>query len=508
MAFLKKYKDILILCFIFFLSFFYGLGDVPLFNLDEGAFSEATREMLRGGDLITTYLGGELRFDKPILIYWLQLLSVKIFGINEFAFRFPSALSGALWGVVIYLFVKKYIDKESAFWSAFFFASSLQITIIAKAAIADALLNLFIVLTMFSMWDYFQTKNRKYLYGVFIFMALGTLTKGPVAVLIPFAVSLFYLGIKRDFRFWLKSVFDIKGLLLFALIAFPWYIAEYLKEGQAFIEGFILKHNIQRFNSAFESHKGSSFYYIPVLLIGLLPFSGLIVYSFFKIKRFFNDLVLFLSIWFLFVFIFFSFSGTKLPHYVIYGYTPLFILAALAAKEFKYKGMIVFPSIFIFLVFAFLPQIANLFIGNIKDEYVKILIENAYLYFDTFYKVKILTAVVLLVGVYLLVKDIKKVLISVSFLFIFVINFAVIPAYASLVEEPIKEAGLFIKKNNLKNVVMHSINTPSIMVYADRVIKRDYPKKGDIVFTKVNKLKEFENYKILWKKNGVVLVWL
>ena len=90
-----------------FVSFFLCLGDVPLFDLDEGAFTEATREMLQRRDFISTWLNGAPRFDKPVLIYWLQAGAVTLFGQSEWAFRLPSALCAAAWVWVIFLFVRR-----------------------------------------------------------------------------------------------------------------------------------------------------------------------------------------------------------------------------------------------------------------------------------------------------------------------------------------------------------------------------------------------------------------
>ena len=92
------------LAIIILASFFLGLGSAPLFDVDEGAFSEATREMLVSKNYLTTYLNGTPRFDKPIFIYWLQAVSIKLFGINEFAFRLPSALAGTVWATVDFSF--------------------------------------------------------------------------------------------------------------------------------------------------------------------------------------------------------------------------------------------------------------------------------------------------------------------------------------------------------------------------------------------------------------------
>ncbi|MCF6201448.1 MAG: glycosyltransferase family 39 protein, partial [Hydrogenimonas sp.] len=321
-SFLERYAPF-IMALLIFLSFYFNLGSVPLFDLDEGAFSEATREMLLSGDYITTYLGGELRFDKPILIYWLQALSVKLFGLNEFALRLPSALAATFWAIILYSFSKKVFDSKVALLSTIFMISSLQITVVAKAAIADALLNMWIAASMFSILIYIKRGEKRWLYIAFAAIGFGMLTKGPVAVMIPVAVTFIYFAIKRDLMIWFRSIFNPIGIAIFLAIALPWYFLEYQDQGMKFIEGFFLKHNISRFENSFEGHSGSIFYYIPVLLVGLMPFSGILLASLAHIKRWIEeDMTLFLVIWFAFVFIFFSLSGTKLPHYVIYGYTP------------------------------------------------------------------------------------------------------------------------------------------------------------------------------------------
>ena len=142
-------------------SFFLGLRSAPLFDVDEGAFSEATREMMISKNYLTTYLNGAPRFDKPILIYWFQLLSVKLFGINEFAFRLPSALAGTAWATSIFLFVRKESDNRQAFLASAMMVLSLQVVVIAKAAIADGLLNCLLAITMFSLLNHFKTGSKR-----------------------------------------------------------------------------------------------------------------------------------------------------------------------------------------------------------------------------------------------------------------------------------------------------------------------------------------------------------
>ncbi|MEO6696702.1 MAG: glycosyltransferase family 39 protein, partial [Gammaproteobacteria bacterium] len=252
-------------------GFFLNIHAVPLFDLDEGAFSEATREMFVRGDFISPYLNGAPRYDKPVLIHWLQAASVWAFGLNEFGLRLPSAIAATLWAGLIFLFTKRYVTTTAALYAAIITASSLQISLIAKAAIADALLNLFLSGALFSMYLFYQSREQRYVYFSAAAMALGFLTKGPVAVVIPLGVSVLFFLSKGEFKLWLKAVFNLRGILLFSLLALPWYVAQYLREGEDFIQGFFFKHNIARFGETFEQHGGGFFYYIPVVLIGLLP---------------------------------------------------------------------------------------------------------------------------------------------------------------------------------------------------------------------------------------------
>src|SRR5919206_4159035 len=99
-------------------SFFWMLGHAPLFDVDEGAFSEATLEMFQRGDFLSTYLNGEPRYDKPILIYWLQAASISLFGASEFAFRLPSALCATVWAYFTYLFARRRYGARTALLAA------------------------------------------------------------------------------------------------------------------------------------------------------------------------------------------------------------------------------------------------------------------------------------------------------------------------------------------------------------------------------------------------------
>ncbi|HHD79342.1 MAG TPA: glycosyltransferase family 39 protein [Epsilonproteobacteria bacterium] len=498
----------LILFFFILLAFYFPLPLAPLFDLDEGAFSEATREMIATRDYITTHLNGGLRFDKPILIYWLQMFSVKLFGLNEFALRLPSALAATAWAYIIYYFTQNFYSRNTAFFAALFMVASLQVNLIAKAAIADALLNLFIVLSMFYMYRYYLTQSSKYLYYTFLFIGLGTLTKGPVAIMIPLVVSFLFYAFKKDLKAWMKAVFNPVGILIFVLVALPWYIAEYMAQGEAFIDGFFLKHNLSRFSNAMESHSGSIFYFIPVLIVGMMPFTYLVIKALKKAKLYFKEeFRLFLFIWFIFVFAFFSLSGTKLPHYVIYGYTPLFILAAVIVEnEHIKKGWLLIPLLILLGILLFLPDIALMLKASIQDKLAVVLIEQSLDTFDFTYRASIVTMIILTLAIYAIKFQKHYVLMGVAVVMIVTVNYIVIPTYGKLMQQPIKEAAHLAKQKDLKNIIMYKINTPSFNVYYEDLVRKIKPKIGDIVFTKVTKLKDFKTYEILYRKNGFVLL--
>lgn len=196
------------LLLVVWLAFFWQLGAVPLYDLDEGAFTEATREMLASGNFITPHRDGEPRYDKPVLIYWLQAASVSALGWSEFALRLPSAMAASLWVLAVWWFVRARLDAATATIAGLVMALGLQVAIIGKAAVADALLNLFIALAFFEIYRWRLQPRRATLLRAYLWLGLGFLTKGPVAVFFPFVVSLLYFGSLREWRAWRSAIFD------------------------------------------------------------------------------------------------------------------------------------------------------------------------------------------------------------------------------------------------------------------------------------------------------------
>ncbi|WP_022851324.1 ArnT family glycosyltransferase [Limisalsivibrio acetivorans] len=485
---LNRGRVFLLICVAAF-SFLYGIFTVPLFDLDEGAFSEATREMIRSGNYLTTYLEGKLRFDKPILIYWFQALFANIFGIHEFVFRFPSVISASIWLTLVYLFTKRYYGEVRAFWAGIVMSCSLLVTIVAKLAIADALLNMTLAASMFSIFLYRDTGDKRFIYTAHAAIGLGILTKGPVAILIPFAVSfLFFLSVK-DLKKWLVAVFNPMGLALMIGIAAPWYVMEYIDQGMNFINGFIFKHNIGRFSDPMEGHVGGIGYYVPVIIVSLMPFSTLLYNMFRRVKEIWStELERYMLIWFLFVFLFFSFSGTKLPHYVLYGMTPLFILISKMFIDAKNPLAFTIPILLFLLIMLGIPLYLPPFIAGVEDEFARAVAGAMIDRMEIFYFATV-GAMTVFTFVSLFIRRISIRTRGVVFgiFMLFCANVLLMPILGEARQRGVKEAAIYAKERGIR-VNTWGSRMPSFSVYYDDIPGKEYPRPGEYFFTKVDKL--------------------
>jgi 4-amino-4-deoxy-L-arabinose transferase-like glycosyltransferase len=487
-------------------SFYLNIYAIPLFDLDEGAFSEATREMFVRGDFISTFLDGKPRYDKPILIYWLQAASVLVFGINEFAFRLPSALAATLWVLAVFAFVRRVRDERTGLLAAIITATAFEVSVMAKAATADALLNLFIACSLFCVYLYWQERERRWLLLTFGLIGLGFLTKGPVSVLVPLAVSFLFFTINREFKFWLKMVFNPLGIVIFLAIAMPWYVAQYLKEGDAFIQGFFFKHNIDRFGGTMEQHGGSIFYYLPVLLVAVLPFTTVFVKALINTRQLWRDqLTQFALLWLVFVVAFFSLSGTKLPHYVLYGLSGMFVVVALWADKVESKLWLFMPQLVLFVVLLLLPEVIEGVLPGVKDSYLREMLGEYDSHFSLAYRLFFVAAIMFTVWC----MGERKFLASDKLVFsgvisAFSLSAFLLPILGGLHQGPIKEAALLAKKENYAVVRWH-LNTPSFSVYTQRVTETRRPQAGEIVLTKSKYLSQLAQPEILFRKGGVVM---
>ena len=489
-----------------FLSFFLNLHAVPLFDLDEGAFSEATREMFERGDFISTYLNGQPRYDKPILIYWLQAASVAVFGVNEFAFRLPSAIMAGIWVMVIFFWVSRFTNVTTGFFAALITATTLEVTVIGRAATADALLNCIITATMLTLFGYYRERRKTWLYLAFALMGLGFLTKGPVAVVIPAVVSGLFCLLRGQWRFWLQSVFNVRGMVLFLVIALPWYVVQTIKEGWPFIEGFFLRHNVERFSEPMHGNSGALFYYVPVVLVAVIPYTAVLLAALTRVRSLWrDDLFLFCMLWFGFVLLVFSFSGTKLPHYILYGLPGLFILMADRIQSLKSHGAALSVPLVFFVCLLFLPELLGLALKTVDDDFLRARLAGYEDYVGWGYRLFFLAAIALCVAAIvrrpLPVGPSLGVAGAAS---VVSMGLFVVPLVAQLLQQPLKEAGELVRGKPW-TVVMWGMNTPSFSVYARRVVEKRRPEAGEVVLTKTTRLERLGAHEVLYAKHGIVL---
>jgi 4-amino-4-deoxy-L-arabinose transferase-like glycosyltransferase len=305
---------IAVFAIVLFVSLF-RLGSVLLFDVDEAVFSEATKEMVQSGDYLSTTYNGEPRYDKPIFFYWLMAASYKIFGINEFGARFPSASAGFALALALFFFVRYYFDLTKAIYAVLSMVLSAYYVIYSRSAVTDMVLTLFISLSLFCFYLYIS-RDKRFIYGYYAFAALAFLTKGLIGIVFPGTIALIFLLITEGFR-GVKKLFHLKAILLFIMIGIPWYAAEYAVKGDEFIQQFFIKHHFKRYTEVISGHKGPFYYYFVALIIGLFPWIAFLPAGIRKIFRARDPLLIYSGIWMTFIVIFFSFATTKLPDYIL-----------------------------------------------------------------------------------------------------------------------------------------------------------------------------------------------
>jgi 4-amino-4-deoxy-L-arabinose transferase-like glycosyltransferase len=368
-----------------------NLGAVHLFDWDEINFAESAREMLLTGDYFKVKINFEQFWEKPPLFIWMQALSMKIFGFNEFAARFPNALVGVATLLVLFHLGKKLYDQLFGLIWAVVYAGTFLTHLYFKSGIIDPVFNLFIFIgiyhiAMFSRYrDDIHNKDKVY-HSLFagLFIGFAVLTKGPVALLVTLLSIGVYIIVNKGFK-----PFTIKHILLFILpfviINFAWFGVEMIQSGPWFLKTFI-EYQIRLFLIQDAGHGGPFFYHFVVLLIGCFPAS---IYVFKAFRKNFDDdpaqkaLKMWMIILFGVVLVLFSIVQTKIVHYSSLCYFPLTFLCT----DYLYRlhfGKMRFPKYFNWLILvigtliSLLLILLPLFIIN-KDEILKhIVIEDVF----------------------------------------------------------------------------------------------------------------------------------
>lgn len=322
------WRELIILACLGAFLFFYGLGSFGLVGADEPRYAQIAREMLQRRDWVVPVLNGTPWLEKPVLLYWEEMLSYGIFGVHDWAARLPNACNALVMVFAIYLFVRRF-RKGLQLDAVLLTASSIAMIGYARAASTDMPLLAMFTIAMLSWAMWYTSQQRKWLALFYVFLGLAILAKGPVApflaalIIVPFAL------IRRDLKV-IRNTIWITGILLFIAVALPWYVMVQSRVPE-FFRIFILEHNLARYGSNLYRHHQPFWYYIPVTLAALLPwtvlaFTGL-VYGIRQVIAGLNSkeesqeprggLVLFFVLWAVLPIIFFSFSGSKLPGYIL-----------------------------------------------------------------------------------------------------------------------------------------------------------------------------------------------
>jgi 4-amino-4-deoxy-L-arabinose transferase-like glycosyltransferase len=317
--------------------FFYGLGALGLVGPDEPRYADVARQMFLTGDYITPHLFGEPWFEKPPLYYWLAALSFRL-GVNEFTARLPSALSGVLFLGLWYWFAARFYGEQAARWSCLILATSAGYIGFSHAAAMDMLLTttLGAALVSYCLWEW--EGSRFGLAGFYTLLAVATLAKGPLAVVLAGMVLLAQLIHSRDWDRPLRMIRHPTVLCFFA-IAVPWYFLCYTANGYPFIQEFFIRHNLQRLTSGeVIGHSQPFWFYLPVLPAALFPWSPLLLLPLFALARqgigdsLKSARVSLLFYWTLLPLLFFSLAENKLPGYLLPLLPPLSLWIATSIR--------------------------------------------------------------------------------------------------------------------------------------------------------------------------------
>ena len=318
-----------------------------LLEPDEGRYAQIPKEMLQNGSWVVPTLQGEPYLDKPPLMYWLTALSYKVFGVTPEAARLVPALCVHLTILAVYLIGRRSVGERGALWAALLLSVAPGFVSVARLLLLDGLLVFCVTTSVLCGFEAVRTGTLKRGWWLAAALAsgLGFLTKGPISEVLLF-VPLWAYGflMRREEPTPLPSGRGVGGVgfrwyLVFFGVVFavnlPWYVAMYLREPQ-FLKHFFWEHNVMRFLQPFD-HLQPIWYYVPLLLGGLLPGTLLLAAYFWKLLRGSAEdsasrssaggFWLLTGVWCVF---FFSCSGSKLPTYIL----PAYPFLCLAVGEF------------------------------------------------------------------------------------------------------------------------------------------------------------------------------
>lgn len=300
----------------------------------ESNYALTATEMLAAGDWVSPRIYGHFWYDKPAMFYWELMASVSVFGNNEFAMRFPSALFGLLGVLMTYWFARRLYDAKTALLAALMQATAFGYWLVSKTVITDMTLFVFFNAVLVCFFNGCSGQNKNWYYGCYLFAGLATLTKGPIGVLLPGFVATVFICWRRNWR----EIPRMKplGFLLLAAVVALWYVPMYNLHGRAFLDGFLGVHNVLRATQSEHPMWDVWWYYSVLVFLVFFPWSFVAIPR--ALVRFVrergwrwlacDDRKLFLLLWAVLVTWFYQCMATKYSTYTLPTLMPIAILAA------------------------------------------------------------------------------------------------------------------------------------------------------------------------------------
>lgn len=322
---------VLIAAIVAALLYLPALGSAPLWEPDEGRYAEIPREMLVSGDFVTPRNNYVRYFEKPPLVYWMTAASMAVFGENEFAARLPAALASIGQVVIVALLAESMLGATAGFIAALALATFPVFIGFARFATLDPPLAFFVTAGIAAFYaaartrDFRRAPGRNWFIASAAMLALGTLTKGPVALVLGGGIALVWL-IRERRTAEIRSLPWIPAVVVYLAITAPWFVLVATRN-PGFLEFFFVREHLLRY-SEFQEHARPLWFFVPILIAGAWPwtFFAPLGYSALRSDSEHACAFRFLVVWFLFVLIFFSLPQSKLGGYILPALPPLAIV--------------------------------------------------------------------------------------------------------------------------------------------------------------------------------------
>jgi 4-amino-4-deoxy-L-arabinose transferase-like glycosyltransferase len=347
---------------------FLNLGHRALWDPDEGRYAEMAREILVLHDWVSPHLNYLLYFEKPMMYIWLVAISFKTFGISEWAAHLVSLIS-ALGGVfLIGLMARKLWGYRAGLVASLSLLSSLEYFFLASAVDINMTLTLFITSAMVFFWFGHMENKPLYFTISWASMALATLTKGPIGIILPLGAISLYIILSRQYAL-IKEARPIPGILIFLAISLPWYIIVSMRNPD-FLSFFFVKQNLLRYAASHE-HNQPLYYFPLVILVGVIPWTFMLPSAIKGIwHRKMPMEIIYILTWFLLILLFFTPSQSKLVSYVLPSFPPFSLIMGYTLKDIRTNGWSPLYaagilSMFIGISLIFFPVLASHGVVNI-----------------------------------------------------------------------------------------------------------------------------------------------